>query len=324
MVNHSPDWAEIIVADNNSTDDSLAFLRKTFPAVKIIALDKNYGFAGGYNMALKQIQTEYYVLLNSDVEVSPKWLDPIISAMSKNTAVAAAQPKIRSYHNRDHFEYAGAAGGFIDHFGFPFCRGRIFDVCERDSGQYDEDREVFWATGACLVVRSEAYWKVAGLDENFFAHMEEIDMCWRLKNQGFQIYCYPQSIVYHLGGGTLSAQSAHKTYLNFRNNLTMIVKNDYRKGIFFMLFQRMVLDGAAFFHLLFSRNYKHSLAVLKAHASFYRNLPSAIRDRKYWKNKRTGINHTGFYRNSIIKDFYLHKKKTFDALSDIDFNSQNA
>lgn len=314
VVHNSPEWAEIVVADNASTDDSLEFLRITFPAVKIISLDKNHGFAGGYNKALKQIQAEYYVLLNSDVEVTPNWLEPIVTAMDANTNAAAAQPKIRAYQNRDHFEYAGAAGGFIDKFGYPFCRGRIFDNCERDTGQYDDEREVFWATGACLVVRTKAYWQVEGLDESFFAHMEEIDMCWRLKNQGFQIYCYPQSIVYHLGGGTLSAQNAQKTYLNFRNNLMMTVKNDYRKGVFFLLFQRMVLDGAATFHMLFSRNHKHALAVLRAHSFFYRHLPSLIKDRKYWYKKKTVINQTGFYRRSIIKDFFIGKKKHFGSL----------
>ena len=316
VVKNSPEWAEIVVADNASSDESLVFLRKAFPEVKIITLDKNYGFAGGYNNALKQIQAEYYVLLNSDVEVSPYWLEPIITAMDANVNVAAAQPKVRAYQNRDHFEYAGAAGGFIDKFGFPFCRGRIFDNCELDTGQYDDEREVFWATGACLVVRAKAYWQVEGLDENFFAHMEEIDMCWRLKNQGYQIYCYPISVVYHLGGGTLSAQNARKTYLNFRNNLTMVVKNDYRRGILFVLFQRMVFDGAATFHMLISRDYKHAIAVLRAHSFFYRHLPSLVKDRNYWRKKRTVANQTGFYNRSIIKDYFLGKKKVFGALSE--------
>lgn len=314
VVSHSPAWAEIIVADNGSTDDSLSFLESHYPQIRTIEFADNHGFAEGYNLALKQIEATYYVLLNSDVEVTPNWLDTIVSEMDANERIAAAQPKIKSYTQREFFEYAGASGGFIDKYGYPFCRGRIFDNCERDIGQHDDVREIFWATGACMVVRADAYHIVEGLDKDFFAHMEEIDLCWRLKNQDYQIYCFPQSRVYHLGGGTLSAQKAHKTYLNFRNGLTLIVKNDYRKGFYRLVFTRMILDGLAAGSMIFSRGISHAFAVLRAHLYFYRHLKTVRKKRRYWRDKKTTINQTGYYRESIVKDYFLGKKKVFGAL----------
>ncbi len=314
VVKHAPEWAEVIIADNGSSDDSLAFLKAQYPQLKTIVLDKNYGFAGGYNKALEQIKAEYYVLLNSDVEVSAGWLEVIIDEMDENEQIAAAQPKIKSVARPNYFEYAGASGGFIDKYGYAFCRGRLFDNCERDIGQHDDAREVFWATGACLVVRSETYWKVEGLDADFFAHMEEIDLCWRLKNQDYQIYCFPKSVVFHLGGGTLAAQSSHKTYLNFRNNISLIIKNDYRKGIATLLFRRLILDGAAAASLLFSKGFSHVFAVLRAHLYFYKNFRSLRAKRRYWREMKTRFNQTGYYRESVVKDYFIRKKKVFGAL----------
>jgi GT2 family glycosyltransferase len=323
VVDTCPAWAEIFVADNASTDHSIDFLGKNFETVHHIVLDENYGFAGGYNRALSQIQAEYYVILNSDVLVHGKWLETIISAMDSSPEVAASQPKIRDYKAKDHFEYAGASGGFIDENGYPFCRGRIFDTCERDIGQHNDNREIFWASGACLVVRSAAFHEVEGFDEDLFAHMEEIDLCWRLKNAGHHIYCYPGALVYHLGGGTLSAQHPKKTYLNFRNNLLVIVKNDYRDGIFGLIVKRMIMDGSAAFYMAFKRGISHFFAVLKAHFHFYTMLPAFIRKRKYWRKKAIRINRTGIFRDSIVNAYHIHDKKVFGALETRKFYRQD-
>lgn len=314
VVEHTPDWARVVVADNGSTDNSIEFLKTNFPAVQIIALEKNHGFAGGYNRALNQIDAEYYVILNSDCEVSAGYLEPIIEKLDKDLQIAAAQPKILNYRKKDHFEYAGAAGGFIDKYGYPFCRGRLFDNCERDIGQHDDDREIFWATGACLVARSTVFKEVEGFDEDLFAHMEEIDLCWRLKNEGYRIYCYPQSTVYHMGGGTLSAQNSFKTYLNFRNNLAIIVKNDYGKNYRKRLFKRMIMDGMAAGHFLLNRGFSHFLAILRAHFHFYGHLPKILEKRKHWKEKAISPNKSGMYKNSIAKDYFRFKRKVFSAL----------
>ncbi len=225
VIKYSSDAADIIVADNASEDDSVDFLKKNFPQVKIILNEQNYGFAEGYNKALSKVEAKYYILLNSDIEVSKDWIEPVISCMEKDEKIGACQPKIRSLHEPEMFEYAGASGGFIDKLGYPFCRGRLFHTLEKDNGQYDDKKEVFWATGACLFVRSDLYNKLGGLDSDFFAHMEEIDYCWRLKNYGYKVYVCPESIVYHVGGGTLPKAPYCKTYLNFRNNLTLLYKN---------------------------------------------------------------------------------------------------
>ena len=222
VLEYSCDEATVVVADNASTDDSLTFLNARYPQIQTIVLDQNYGFAEGYNRALKQVEAEYYVLLNSDVEVTPHWLSPLIAYMDSHAEVAACQPKLLSYVNKEKFEYAGASGGYLDRYGYPFCRGRLFDAVETDRGQYDDTAEVLWATGACLFIRSEDYWRVGGLDGRFFAHCEEIDLCWRLNIVGRKVICMPESKVYHLGGGTLPKGNPMKTFLNFRNNLTML------------------------------------------------------------------------------------------------------
>ncbi len=306
--------AEIIVADNASTDSSLALLKDKFPSIRTIVLNKNYGFAGGYNEALAQIDAEYYILLNSDIEVTPGWLTPLITYMNEHKDVAACQPKIHSFVKRTHFEHAGAAGGYIDRFGFPFCRGRILGVAEEDNGQYDKIADVFWATGACFVVRSNVYWKVGGLDDLFFAHMEEIDLCWRLKSRAYRIVCVPESTVFHIGGGTLSAESPHKTYLNFRNNLLMLYKNLPAKLLKKTMFWRFIFDYLAALQLFATGKPKNAISVFKARADFKRMRPSFEEKRKENILYSTSDNQSDIFQKSIVVEFYLKGKKTFHAL----------
>lgn len=319
VITNNNAYSEIIVVDNASSDDSISFLKNKYPSIKIIQNKVNGGFAKGYNDALKQVEAEYYVLLNSDVEVTPNWIDSIIELMDKDTSIAACQPKIKDYNNRNCFEYAGAAGGFIDKFGYPFCRGRILNSIEEDKNQYDDLREVFWATGACLFIRSECFKNANGFDDDLFAHMEEIDLCWRLKNNGFKIMYCPDSVVFHVGGGTLKKTSAHKTFLNFRNNLIVLCKNHPPEYFFIKLFTRMVMDGIAGCKFLFEGQFSHLLAVLKAHFSFYKSLSSTLRKRKNLKKQITSYTTSAVYLHSIVADFYLRKKKTF---KEIDFQDR--
>ncbi|MBL4653389.1 MAG: glycosyltransferase family 2 protein [Flavobacteriales bacterium] len=301
--------AEIWVADNASTDDSIAFLKETFPQVRVVEMAKNNGYAGGYNEALKQIEAEYFVLLNSDVEVTHNWIEPIIQLMDNDKSVAACQPKIKSYNDKTSFEYAGAAGGFIDKYGYPFCRGRIFDTLEKDEGQYDDAIEVFWATGACLFVRSKAYNEVGGLDADYFAHMEEIDLCWRLKNAGYKIMCEPKSVVYHVGGATLKKSNPYKTYLNFRNSLFTIVKNHPRNGMFYVILIRLLLDGVAGVKFLLNGEIKNTLAIIKAHFSFYGAFNSMMKKRKKHSRLPSKI-----YQFSIVYQYYFRGIKKYSEL----------
>lgn len=282
VVQHtSTDLCEIIVADNCSTDHSVEFIKKNFPQVRVIQNSRNAGFAGGYNDALKWVNTEYYVLLNQDIEVSQNWVETVIAEMEKDSNIVAAQPKLRAYHQRNFFEYAGASGGFLDRNSYAFCRGRIFNTVEKDEGQYDDVVDVFWATGACLFVRSSIYWSAGGFDEDFFAHQEEIDLCWRIKNLGYRIVCVPASVVYHVGGGSLPQGNPRKTYLNFRNNLMMMFKNLSGSTLVPRMFWRFVLDGVAAIHSVFkNKNFKDFNAILKAHLSFYSYIPSLIQKRK--------------------------------------------
>ena len=266
----------IVVADNASTDDSIGFMKTTYPEVRLIEMEKNTGFSQGYNLALKEIEAEYYVLLNSDVEVTPQWLQPLAEFMDTHPQVAACQPKIKAYHNKTHFEYAGAAGGFIDKLGYPFCRGRVFDDVEADEGQYNDNKEVFWATGACMFVRSSLYWQLEGLDNDFFAHMEEIDLCWRFKNAGYQIYYVGASEVYHVGGGTLHKSNPRKTFLNFRNNLILLYKNLPARKLWFILWLRFWLDGIALLRFLLKKQWGDAGAVSKAYWQFYTSV-------RFWK-----------------------------------------
>lgn len=309
------DDAQIIVADNQSTDDSVEFLKNKYPQVSIIINPSNDGFAQGYNLALKQVNAEYYVLLNSDVEVTENWLHPIIQLMDSNPKIAACQPKILDYNHKTKFEYAGAAGGFMDKYGYPFCRGRIFNVLEEDKGQYNDAVEVFWSTGACMFVRAEAFWKVGGFDGDYFAHMEEIDVCWRMKNIGYQIYVEPKSVIYHVGGGTLNKLSPKKTFLNFRNNLITLTKNASPRFLFFKIIYRMILDGVAAFKFLFEGNGSHFFAVIKAHFSFYKHLPSTLKKRddmrlmSEFKDSTTGV-----YESNIVFMHFVKKVKRYSEL----------
>ena len=265
----SRDEAVVYVADNASTDDSLAMLNEKFPEVRQIVLDKNWGFADGYNKALARVDAAYYVLLNSDVEVTPGWLTPLVSFMDAHPEVGACQPKLLSVADKSKFEYAGACGGFLDRYGYPYCRGRVFDTVEQDNGQYDDIHEVLWTTGACMMVRSKDYWAVNGLDGRFFAHNEEIDMCWRMRMMGLQLFCIPQSKVYHVGGGTLPKGNPMKTYLNFRNNLTMLYKNLPEKELRYVMRVRWFLDYvAAWQTLILNRNVGDFKAIYRARHDF--------------------------------------------------------
>lgn len=305
---------EIVVADNASNDDSVEYLRINFPQVKIIILDKNYGFAEGYNKAINQIDAEYVVLLNSDVEVTPEWLSILVNYLDENSEVVAVQPKILSWKDKSKFEYAGASGGFIDMLGYPFCRGRILDTVETDSGQYDSDIPIFWATGACLCIRKKAYIEVGGLDKDFFAHMEEIDLCWRLNSRGGKLMCVPQSVVYHLGGASLSTKNPHKTYLNFRNNWFMLYKNVKFSQLLWIFPIRYILDSAAALHLAVIGKYKNAIAVFKAHHHFLLNVKKFRSRKKENLSKQTVSKIPTLFDFSIIMQYYFMKKKTYKSL----------
>jgi GT2 family glycosyltransferase len=306
---------ELWIADNGSTDDSLVFLKNNYPQIKILAFETNYGFTGGYNKALAYIQAEYYVLLNSDIEVTENWIEPIITYMDTHLKVAAAMPKIRSYHEKNMFEYAGAAGGFIDKLGFPFCRGRILSEIEEDLGQYDDANEVFWATGACMFVRAKLYQELGGLDEDFFAHMEEIDLCWRFKNNGFKIMYLPQSLVYHVGGGTLPNNNPRKLFYNYRNNLFLLYKNIPSGSFRWILFFRLIVDGASAVMYLLQGKFSFFLAVPKAHFAFYKSLGKFRIKRKEIKKHRMLIKHPQIFQQSIIFSYFVRKTRKFSQLN---------
>lgn len=301
------------VADNNSTDNSVQYIKNNFEQIKIIEFEKNYGFALGYNKALEQIEAEYFVILNSDVEVTQNWISPIIEFMDKNQDVAVVQPKILSYHNKKMFEYAGAAGGFIDILGYPFCKGRIISKLEEDNGQYNNIDNIFWATGACLFIRKDDFLENK-FDADLFAHMEEIDLCWRLKNKGRKIMYFPNVQVYHVGGGSLPNNSPFKLYLNYRNNLLVLYKNLPKDKTISKIFVRMVFDGLSALVYLFRLELKNFLAVFKAHFHFYKLLP------KYHKKRALQLNtncfsHSEIYKKNIVFDFYFKKKSIFTVLN---------
>lgn len=310
VIERSRNDAAIIVADNASADDSLEYLEKKHPEVRVIRLEKNYGFATGYNLALRQVPAEYYILLNSDIEVTDNWIPPLIRLMEQDPGIAACQPKIRSYHEPSRFEYAGAAGGFIDKYGYPFCQGRLFQSLETDHGQYDQVAEVFWATGACMFVRAGLYHKLGGFDDDFFAHMEEIDFCWRAKNLGYKIMYCPDSIIYHIGGGTLPRKNSRKTYLNIRNNIIMLYKNLEPDRLVRIIAARIVLDYVAALKFLVDGGFRDMTAVLKAHWYFWSNLPKL-------RTKREKIPHvrvSRIYWGNIVLKHYLGRKKSFRDL----------
>ena len=308
------DIAEVIVADNDSSDDSVEFLEKNYPDIRIIRLDKNYGFAGGYNMALKQVDAEYFVLLNSDVEVAEAWVEPVVEVMDNDKSIAAAQPKIKAYHNKENFEYAGASGGFIDYLGYPFCRGRILADIEKDNGQYDSVLDVFWCTGTALFIRSDVFLHSGGLDEHFFAHMEEIDLCWRLHSKGYRLVCVPQSVVYHVGGGTLPNNSSHKLYLNFRNSLLMLYKNLPSKVMRTILFKRKLLDGVAALQFLLKFEFKNFGAVWRAHRDYYTMVGTYRSKRKKVQKEIVKKKHATILGRSMIYLYFFKRKRRFSEI----------
>lgn len=315
VIQYSRDEATIYVADNGSTDDSLQLLREHFPECQVIELEKNWGFAEGYNRALSQIDAEYYVLLNSDVEVTHHWLTPLTEFMDTHPQVAACQPKLLSLSDRDKFEYAGACGGFIDRYGYPFCRGRLFDTVEADEGQYDTAAPVLWATGAALLVRARVYKEVGGLDARFFAHCEEIDLCWRMRIRGFEVYCIPDSQVYHLGGGTLPKGNPMKTYLNFRNNLTMLYKCLPEDELRHVMRWRWLLDYVAAWQMLIVN---HSLgdfkAIYRARHAFRQWRRDFDEDRKAIQASRKTERIKEQSRFSLLWQYYVKGRKTFSQL----------
>lgn len=313
VVAKSPE-GEVVVIDNASTDDSVSYLESNFPDLRIIVNKNNSGFAGGYNEGLKQIEADIYVLLNSDIEVTDNWLQPVLQTLEKDNNIVAAQPKILAYNNKHTFEHAGACGGYIDKLGYPFCRGRIFTETEEDKGQYDEIQRIFWATGACMFIKADKYWEAGGLDEHFFAHMEEIDLCWRLHNRGYEVVAVPASKVYHVGGGTLDYRNPRKTYLNFRNSLYAMHKN-WDGGLFFAIFLRLILDGIAGLKFLLGGDFKHIWSIIKAHFDYYAHMKTLNQQRAELKNFNKPLNQLkGVLNASIVWQFYIKKKQHFKDL----------
>ena len=310
LENTNRELAEIVVADNASTDDSVAFMQSHYHDIRLIENESNGGFATGYNLALRQIEAKYFVLLNSDIEVAPHWIEPIIEMMDSDESIAASQPKILSFYDKTKFEYAGSCGGFIDKYGYPFCRGRIFQNLETDEGQYDTPLEVFWATGACIFVRAELFLKHGGLDDSFFAHMEEIDFCWRMKNLGYKVFCCPHSKVYHIGGGTLPKNSPQKTYLNFRNNLSLLVKNLPDNKIHRVIVYRIFLDWIAAFKFLIEGGFGDFKAVFQAHVDFYKRLGTLREKRRQLQQHQVSC----IYQRNIVFDGMLFGKRKFSDL----------
>lgn len=315
VIKYSPrEIADIIVADNGSTDDSISMLKNKFPEVKIIRFDTNYGFAEGYNKAINQIDAEYTVLLNSDVEVTQDWLTAPIEAMDSDQTIAAAQPKIRAQRNKTYFEYAGACGGFLDKYGYPYCRGRILHIVEEDKGQYESTIDILWATGACLFVRTAIYKEVGGLDAGFFAHQEEIDLCWRLRSRGYRLICTPSSIVYHVGGATLNAESPRKTFLNFRNNLLMLYKNLPENELKKVMRVRLILDYVAAMKFLLTGHPKNAKAVYQARKEFHKLQYSYAPKRAENLEKRMVKEIPELLDKSLLRLFYLGKVRRFSQI----------
>ncbi|MES2618668.1 MAG: glycosyltransferase family 2 protein [Bacteroidota bacterium] len=317
---------KIVVADNASTDDSVKFIKNNYPAIDLIIFGKNHGFTGGYNLALQQVKADYYVLLNSDVKVHADWLQPLVELAESRSTIAAVQPKILSYHDPIAFEYAGASGGFIDEYGYPYCRGRVFETLEKDKGQYDDKHRIFWATGAAMLIKADAYHKMGGLDEDFFAHMEEIDLCWRLQNSGYEIWVEPKSKVWHVGGGTLKKENPRKTFYNYRNGLVLLYKNLPSDKVFKVIFMRLLLDHISAYRFLFMGKFGDFKAIAKAHKDFLFRL-------RYWRQKRysTGgydvskthlnnedsnaaYNSNMVYKKSIVWQYFIKKKHLFSDL----------
>ena len=304
----------VCVADNGSTDGSPEWVAENFKEIKLILLKKNHGFAEGYNLALNQIDARYFVLLNSDIEVTKNWLIPLVTFMDNNPDVASCQPKVLSYYNKYQFEHAGAGGCFIDKYGYPFCRGRVLNIVEKDTGQYDSAINVFWSSGACMIVRSEAWKRCGGFDADFFAHMEEIDLCWRFHKAGYRVCFLPESVIYHIGGGTLPYSSPLKTYLNFRNSLFLLYKNLPDNKLNTVLFKRRILDGLAAIYFLMKGSFKSVSAVWRAHMDYYKAMDKLREKRKTVKLLEINLTNETVLNKSIVFEFYVKGNKTYRSL----------
>lgn len=311
VIQHSS-GADVIVADNNSSDESIHFIKTFYPNVRIIQLDDNYGYCGGYNRALRQVDADYYVLLNSDIEVTPHWLTPMISLLDNNDDIAAVQPKVLSFHHKHTFEHAGAGGGFIDTLGYPFCRGRVFDYVEDDHGQYNDEREVFWATGACLMIRSDSFKRFGGFDEDFFAHMEEIDLCWKLHRTNQKVFYCGKSTIYHVGAGTLGYRNPRKTYLNFRNGLSLLLKHLNPSELIYKIPLRLCLDWLAAIQFLFKAQPGNFTAILKAHYHVLLHLNRDLRKRKELRRLLPTYSDRMMYKGIVVVDFFVRGRKSFE------------
>lgn len=306
--NSNQELCEIVIADNASSDASKDYVAQHFPSIKWIQLDNNYGYTGGYNRVLQQLSHTYFILLNSDIEVAPNWIDPLYRLMESDKQIGACQPKILDYNHPKQFEYAGAAGGYLDIMGYPFCRGRIFDTVEKDDGQYEDAKKITWATGACLMIRSSLFKELNGLDELFFAHMEEIDLCWRVQHTGYSVWVEPLSKVYHVGGGTLQKINPRKTFYNFRNNLLLILKNRPFIQAYLIIFLRLFLDGLAGIQFIFKGQFVHCWAIIKAHFAFY------VLQFRYWKNRYPKKSIPTIYSGSILWQYFIKGKKKYKEL----------
>ncbi|NQV53808.1 MAG: glycosyltransferase family 2 protein [Flavobacteriales bacterium] len=317
VIDHMPDSRDyaIFVIDNASTDSTQEYLRSLGDQINTITIEVNKGFTNGYKLGLAQIEAEIFCLLSSDVQISKNWLEPVVELFDNDPKVAVIQPKIRSWHEKDSFEYAGGSGGFIDTLGYPFCRGRIFYDTEKDTGQYDDVREIFWASGACFFIRTKVYDESGGLDDDFYAHMEEIDLCWRIKNRGFKILVCPSSMVYHIGGAVIAYGSPEKTFRNHRNNLIMMVKNLPSNELFPKIFARLVLDALAFINMIRRGQIKASFSIISAHWSFLLNIRKWLNKRKALSEWAVSYSRTGIYPKSIIKAYFLDGKKKFSDLN---------
>ena len=315
LIENTPKEYPIVVVNNGSTDDTEDFLSEHYPELRVITILKNKGFTNGYVESLSQIESDHYCLLSSDVEVSPGWTEAVMKVFAEDEKVAACQPKIKSWHRRNEFEYAGACGGYLDKYGYLFCRGRLFYTVEEDKGQYNETAEVFWASGACFFVKSSLYHKLGGLDDDFYAHMEEVDLCWRMKNAGYKIMSVPASEVFHVGGSIISYGSPGKTFRNYRNNLILLMKNLPAAQLIWKLPYRLVLDGVAFFHLLFTGQFILALTIIRSHFSFHSHFFYWLKRRKECQSMvKKGV-RTTYYNKSIVWDYFISGKKYFSQLN---------